>query len=472
MHDRRRATTALALAALLTACNGGLDDGPADPLGPPPAAPPPGTDAGPTAPPPGADSAAPGLLPCDVAEALETSCQECHASTPRFGAPMPLTTLADLHAPAVSDPSRRVLDLLPLRLEDPEAPMPPGDRPLSDEHRAALHAFVAAAGPRRPDGDRCDGEVDEVPPPPVSDTGPEALPCAPTHRFLAHDGGAGEHQVRVEGDGNGHMCFAFPNPFAPGEQATAWAPVLDEERVLHHWIVWGSDRPPPGGREVFACPTVPHTDAAFVMGWAPGATNNILPEDVGLVVEHQWLYLQIHYFDATGAPGVTDASGVAVCTTPTPRAQAAGVLALGDLQLNIPPRARDHDETFTCPTFVTDTWLGGDFTIIGSGPHMHELGTRFVSEVVRADGRREDITRIGVWDFNDQRQRRIDPGMHVGRGDTVSITCTYDNPHDAPVRFGENTQDEMCFDFLLVYPIDRWPSGIPRFCANIGLGGF
>ena len=32
--------------------------------------------------------------------------------------------------------------------------------------------------------------------------------------------------------------------------------------------------------------------------------------------------------------------------------------------------------------------------------------------------------------------------------------CTWGNPTDRAVNFGENTEDEMCFDFLMLYPID------------------
>ena len=44
--------------------------------------------------------------------------------------------------------------------------------------------------------------------------------------------------------------------------------------------------------------------------------------------------------------------------------------------------------------------------------------------------------------------------MTFNPGDSVRTTCTYDNPGSIPVTFGENTENEMCFDFVLAYPID------------------
>jgi hypothetical protein len=37
-------------------------------------------------------------------------------------------------------------------------------------------------------------------------------------------------------------------------------------------------------------------------------------------------------------------------------------------------------------------------------------------------------------------------------GDVLTTTCTYDNPSTSTVTFGEGTRDEMCFDFITVYP--------------------
>ena len=31
---------------------------------------------------------------------------------------------------------------------------------------------------------------------------------------------------------------------------------------------------------------------------------------------------------------------------------------------------------------------------------------------------------------------------------------TYDNPGAQPVFFGEATEDEMCFNFVMVYPVE------------------
>jgi len=39
--------------------------------------------------------------------------------------------------------------------------------------------------------------------------------------------------------------------------------------------------------------------------------------------------------------------------------------------------------------------------------------------------------------------------------DTLDLTCTFDNPLDHRVGFGESSNDEMCFFVLFYYPYDH-----------------
>jgi hypothetical protein len=48
-------------------------------------------------------------------------------------------------------------------------------------------------------------------------------------------------------------------------------------------------------------------------------------------------------------------------------------------------------------------------------------------------------------------------------GDTVTTNCRFDNDTGATVTFGENSDDEMCFNFALYYPRGALT------CANTGV---
>jgi hypothetical protein len=47
-------------------------------------------------------------------------------------------------------------------------------------------------------------------------------------------------------------------------------------------------------------------------------------------------------------------------------------------------------------------------------------------------------------------------------GDVMKTECTYSNPTASTVRFGGATEDEMCFNFVMAYPI---PQPMLRQCV-------
>jgi hypothetical protein len=67
------------------------------------------------------------------------------------------------------------------------------------------------------------------------------------------------------------------------------------------------------------------------------------------------------------------------------------------------------------------------------------------------------VTDVPVFDFESQRMYLNDQEVVVQPGDSLETTCWYDNPGGQNVGFGEGTSDEMCFNFVLAYPIDSLP---------------
>jgi hypothetical protein len=385
-----------------------------------------------------------GSLPCDAAAVLAARCQACHKRPPVFGAPMSLLTYADVQAQAPSG-TGRVWEAMKTKVD--KGLMPPPTTPsgaLTDAEKATLTAWLAAGAPAG--ADACTAPPDGGTPPSAPKTGPEALPCKPKYEFRAH-GAADSDPFPVPVEQNAYRCFTFAVPFAAGEQATAWAPIIDDERVIHHWILYG--------HKGAAMPTgCGDTGRVFLMGWAPGGGNGELPADVGLELPDPgtWLTLEIHYNNGAKIPDAHDRSGVAVCTTETPRPQEAGVVTLGSISIAIPPDNQEHAITSAFPGTITRL-LPQPLHVLWTSPHMHVAGTSFKTEIVRGS---ETLTLVDVprWDFNSQRAYPQDPARTlILPGDTLRTTCTYKNGTAAPIRFGEKTENEMCFNFLAVYPI-------------------
>jgi len=426
------------MTLFLTGCTGTVSDHPAGPRPPGSMEPPPILPEG---------SAGNGL-PCNVDTAAHTYCQRCHTATPRYGAPMPLMTWVDFHTAAISNPSLAVYEVAAHRIANEADPMPPaGAERLDDAGQSALDAWFAAGAPAASREEACA----EPPPLETPVEGPEGLPCTPTHVLRAHAAGSAEPFHVTEDADNLYQCFTFRSPFAEGTQATAWAPLIGDERVVHHWILY---RTPEQLEDqgLQSCSGMA-LDSEFVIGWAPGGGNQVLPPDVGaeLPGPDESLLLQIHYWNGGDYPDAYDDSGVALCTTEEPRANEAGVLWLGAFTILIPPRATDYVVTGTCSALST-SGFAGPLNVLWSGPHMHQLGTALSTEISRG-GNRQMLVNADPFSFDAQASIWHSPPVVIQPGDTVTTRCTYTNPGNGFVTFGERTEDEMCFNFAMVYPI-------------------
>lgn len=400
-------------------------------------------------------------LECPVEEVIVRNCQQCHQAEPRFGAPMPLVTQADLMAPSVTDPSRTVWEVMQLRIHDELSPMPPtGLMNVAD--LGVLDRYFGTGLPVH--ADACEGTGGVVP---EGET-PADLPCEVTHTFLANGGGVGADTPYVlpATAGNRTQCFVFDAPFAAGSQGIGFSPIIDDQRVVHHWILWSTAEDIPAGTS-FDCTNDMPSDARFIDGWAPGGGNNVPPDAVGIELPgaDEKLLMQIHYWNVAGHADVRDRSGVAMCATEgATRTQTASISTLGSLAIAIPPRSNEWTTSADCTPDITSP-----VEILGSGPHMHTLGTKIRTEVLRGG----DPTNIEVlldvqdWDFNSQSGRPSP--MTIRPGDVLRTTCTYRNPSDSFVFFGDRTEDEMCFNFVLAYPAGALANGFGEargFCID------
>lgn len=398
----------------------------------------------------GDTAATPGDLPCALAEVLATHCTSCHSATPVFGAPMPLVAYADLVTPARSDPTRQVWELVAERIEDPMRPMPQPPATMLDAEKAVIHDWIAAGRPMG-DGSTCDIPDDDT----GDGVGPDALPCEPTVTFLSHAPGSDAGMpIPEQGAENFYVCATFKSPFAGESFATAWAPVTDDERVLHHWILYRTETPQEDGA-VGPC-SMP-SDAQFVAGWAPGGENYVLPDDVALELggPDTYFILNMHYNNSAHHADAIDKSGLAMCTIDTPREQTAGMLWLGTVNIAIPPKAVDYSVSGDCPSWAS-SYLTQPVYALTSFPHMHKLGKSFRTDIMRGgeNGPIETLIDVPAFDFQTQLHYMHEPAVEIRPGDALRTTCTYDNPSDQTVYVGEQTEDEMCFNFVTVYPID------------------
>lgn len=382
-------------------------------------------------------------LPCDVDAILAKNCRNCHSDPPKFGAPMALGNDAQLHAPSVTNKSESVFQRMRARINDAANPMP-AQGMLPKPELDVLNAWLDRGAPK---GDVSCADAGTTTPPTPKE-GPDLLPCPASERtqFNAH-GDGGKFPVPQDA-GNLIECFYFKSPFENGSVATAFAPIIDDARVVHHFILFETATPQADG--TFGRCKMP-LDATFVTGWAPGGTNRVMPADVGMKLpgKEKWLILQLHYWNVAGYADSKDASGVSMCIEKTPRKNTAVVSTLGSLAINVPAKSMGVEASGECTPATTEPVY-----ILSSSPHMHGRGRALRTDLWRGGDptKSESIVKVDNFDFNAQASYPLDKPIVVNPGDKLKTTCVYDNPTSTPAFFGEKTEDEMCFNFVFAYP--------------------
>ena len=191
-------------------------------------------------------------------------------------------------------------------------------------------------------------------------------------------------------------------------------------------------------------------DARWLGGWAPGSGASVMPEGYGLQVEPgSVVILQVHYNLPPNNTG-SDLSGLELQYEHTPLKDAqvqpwtdvGWVLGVG---MEIGPGATDVTHEFTYK-------IEGDYTfeLHSAALHMHTKGKSARFSISHEDDTETCVVANDRWDFNWQREYWLEEPITVRQGDTLKLSCTWDNPTDKLVRWGEGTDDEMCLAVSLM----------------------
>lgn len=414
-----------------------------------------GTPAKPTEPSggePGEKSDEKSALPCDVGAILTAHCGECHGEETAFGAPMSLVSWEDLQAPAPKTKGKKTFDVTLARVKDDAKPMPPAPHErLSDADVKVLEDWIAAGAPRGESS--CEGGSE-----PGAATGedgvvPKPEDCESEFELRAHGGSTPDDKSKFATsatpalEGNQYHCFFFDPPYASDEAMFWFQPIIDNKASLHHWILYATDhKKHPSGTSAGCNASEP--GAYFVAGWAPGANNAAIADDVSLQLPtgpNAGLILEVHYYNNTGKPQ-EDASGIRFCTgKKSKRQHLAAVHTLGSEGICINPGASSEVAGTCAPRQDM-----GDIHITGMWPHMHKLARRMKVTVKRKGGG-TDVIHDAPFDFNSQIFH-AKQDIVIKPGDTLETRCYFTNDTNAKVKFGERTQDEMCYAFIMAWP--------------------
>lgn len=392
-------------------------------------------------------------LPCDVLDVIESQCTSCHQDPGKFGAPMPLEQWSDFHDE--NDDGRPFYEVALARVTGEEKPiMPPPPHVLSDDEKSTLVDWLSDGAPKATE--RCESEEpndDEPGEEPVTDV--EDLDCDVDMQFLAgHD-----EPFQVPTTPDYYHCFYFKPDFPEGTTGKGFLPMIDNDQVIHHWLLFVKDdaTKKPGTSE--PCTGV-NPGATLIAGWAPGGEPTTAPENVGIDLPKgpNVIYqLELHYNNTVG-PSAMDHSGVRLCATQKPQKDLAAIHYLGSENIFVLPMSEGTAGSTCTPKEKV--------TLLSVNPHMHKTGSHAKMIINRKDGSKETY-HDEPFSFESQVNYRKTAVLEPG--DTITSTCTFDNDTSSVKVFQEGTNDEMCYLFTLAYPIGAMDTGSDLL--GIGLPG-
>jgi hypothetical protein len=260
-----------------------------------------------------------------------------------------------------------------------------------------------------------------------------------------------------------YVCYGFDVSTADKRHLVAIAPRIQNPAIVHHLVLFQT--PAAGSAVPAPCATAGGGPGArIVYAWAPGGGPFELPPEAGIPQQGTTHYVvQVHYNNIRHLPGQSDASGFDFCTTDQLRPNDADSMVFGAEDFTVPPRG-SLDETcdWTVPAGLHDVH------VFAAMPHMHQIGTSIATTVRTGDaGAPRDLGAQPHWDFANQPYLPVSQTLRPG--DVVSTRCVWTNVTDHPVRFGEFTEDEMCFSFAMYYPritAPRWAYYVPTVMAR------
>ena len=369
------------------------------------------------------------------------------------------------------------------------------DRSLSDYEIAVIQAWAEADTPMGDEADYVEPQVTYE------------LPDIRADQVLQLD----DPYLPEDGVVDDYRCFAFEANIDEPAFLTGYEFVPDVTEQVHHGIVYrveGSTAQQierlnyADGRVGWSCYTgtmLSNTDEEFLATWTPGTFPAQFPQGTGYWIEPDDIFIvQIHYnliitrepdqtavtfqyedtdsdiqrlltLELSGPVEIPCPAGVTgeQCNRDVAIQRAAdlykdriipyrpdGLLdmcgqTIADYALNTGENATTHCD-FRSPA---------NLTLLGVLGHMHELGTQFHLELNPDTDEAVTILDIPAWDFHWQDRYQLVEPLQIQRGDTVRMTCQWDNTlSDDPryVVWGEGTQDEMCFaTLMLLEPVRR-----------------
>jgi hypothetical protein len=362
-------------------------------------------------------------------------CLSCHEA----GGVGPVNLVFPADDPAAYDSAKPIFADAVSVLDDGEMPVWPAaqtcrhyefERIASAADKQVFHAFVAAGSQR---GDPADAPPPFVPP--MLSRVDAAL--MPSDSYLPVASTAAASDTR---------CFVLDPGLAAAEDVVGFDLRPGSKRV-HRAAVFAMPAATAQALDQadtgvgYACSGGPGASAALVAEYVPGVPAQQYPADTGIrLLPGSLLVLQILYDLSTGDPE-PDRTEVELQYAAAPVTHLARFEAITNDSFSVPPQASGFtaQATFAAPQAST-LW--------GVAPHMLAFGRQAHMALLQPAGE-ACLIDVPNWDPSwEQSYFFANPAsIALAPGDSIALTCTWDNPGEVAVVSGTGTNDDACVGY-------------------------
>jgi peroxiredoxin len=184
-------------------------------------------------------------------------------------------------------------------------------------------------------------------------------------------------------------------------------------------------------------------------GWAPGQRARFLPDGYGYPLpKGADFILQLHYH--RNGRVEKDRTSVGLYFSKKASVKPYKSLVIPGRFFIIPANRPDFPAKGSIEVLE-------DCEVHSIMPHMHMLGKQIKVTMTPPGGKTTTLLKIADWDYNWQETYFLKQPIKVKKGTKFGVEAVYDNSDQNPnnpfsppqwVRFGEQTDNEMCFVFL------------------------
>jgi len=368
----------------------------------------------------------------DVLPIARQHCQGCHS--PDGIGPFSMMSYADIEPEIDKIGMNVAARIMPPWMPDPSCGSFVDDRRLSDDDMNTITQWVAEGG--------LAGDPSQAP------TGGDAMAqhLATVSATLMPD-----TVYTPNGDPNDpnklddYHCFILDPKLTSDQTLIGYEIEPDVTREVHHVILYPA-KPDKAAAADAATPEAGWTcfggsgagGNTVLGGWAPGMPPVNFPTDTGVQMNAgDVIVMQVHYNLLNGPP-LPDRTIARLQYADGPVSKLAQIVPAVDATFNIPAHTNGYTDSISQAIPV-------DIQVWGVLPHMHTLG-KHIS--VKTDS--ACLVDIPNWDFHWQQLYFYNQPVTVKAGESATLSCTWNNPRDTSVQWGEGTTDEMCVSFSYI----------------------